>query len=362
MKFIFAKRLREPQHHDETLEGESNHLELVPNLEDDPLKESEDRILILEKKIGLLERENYCLKEGLTKIQSNLAGSVSTNTNALKMLSEVESAFDTIRDKSEEVHSQTTDLQSGLESTTRSSEEIDQGVTLILEAINGISEIAMQTKLLSFNAAVEAARAGEAGKGFSVVAGEIQKLSESTSELLSKISERTSSFAQISKSLKQTTSNSLEASENVNQMIHVLNQVISETISKNKEAHRSISFTNDDIFMSLAKLDHVIWKVNTYLSVLEGKPAFTFVDHHNCRLGKWYYQGDGQKSFSGLRSFKGVESHHAKVHDGTKRMFDYLHDVDGHLDEIVRGAKEMEEASEAVFAGLDQILQEKKSS
>ena len=73
------------------------------------------------------------------------------------------------------------DLAASAEQSNKFIEQTD-------EMTRAVNKITQQIKILGLNANIEAARAGEHGRGFSVVATEVQKMSDSTSDFATQIS------------------------------------------------------------------------------------------------------------------------------------------------------------------------------
>ncbi|MHB9293856.1 putative methyl-accepting chemotaxis protein [Hollandina sp. SP2] len=120
--------------------------------------------------------------------------------------------------------------RNGLEEVVANIQEIAHESEGLLGINAVIENIASQTNLLSMNAAIEAAHAGESGKGFSVVASEIRKLAESSSE-------QSRTISRVLKKIKDSIDKITKSTEGVLLKFEVIGDGI-QTVTKQEEAVR----------------------------------------------------------------------------------------------------------------------------
>lgn len=307
----------------------------------------------------MMTYQNEQLKKNLIDVQGNMASSVSSSKeNITKSTSLLENIVD-LGHKASSISNTLEGLNHlALESmeTVQALSERAQDVASILVLIKDISD---QTNLLALNAAIEAARAGEHGRGFAVVADEVRKLADRTDKAISEINISLQSMKQDVTTIGEKFEQVQESIQESNASITSFNVNMNHNAQMMRETFCSTEHTAERVFMSLAKLDHIIWKVNTYLSAITHKEQFTFVDHHNCRLGKWYYEGEGASFFKKTASYPALESPHSIVHNSTHKIFDLMKTERIGSERFVKVFEEMEHASDGVFATLDRMLQEK---
>jgi len=307
----------------------------------------------------LMKMQNKYLKSNIMDIQGNMADSVNASKNSLIHTTTLVESISRVSEKASSVVSTLEGLNELSENsmhTVSGLAERTNDITSILALIKDISD---QTNLLALNAAIEAARAGEHGRGFAVVADEVRKLADRTDKAVSEINISLQSMKQDVDGMSEQFSEIQNGISDSNSQIMALNECLESDSAEIKEAFSTINFTTDRVFMSLAKLDHILWKVNTYYSAVTKEEQFKFVDHHNCRLGKWYYEGDGKENFANTKHYPKLENPHATVHNGTHKVFELMVQDNVNIDDLVAAFKEMEDGSDHIFSTLDEILHDK---
>lgn len=247
-------------HHIRQLLHEVSDVSTSVTTQSEELTQSSNEVTAASEQIALTMQE---LATG-SETQANNATDLSSRM--VSFMTKVQAANEdgsSIQKSSNDVLDMTNQGTTLMKTSTTQMEKIDEIVHEAVEKVEGLDKhsqeishlvsviqgIADQTNLLALNAAIEAARAGEHGKGFAVVADEVRKLSEESSESVTSITDIVNRIQHESSSVSTSLRNSYqEVEQGTEQMIitgKTFEEISSSIMQMSNKINRIAEHLND---------------------------------------------------------------------------------------------------------------------
>ena len=162
-----------------------------------------------------------------TAYNTYLANQASTGlaTTNKSLVRQLDKAEDTVSRITEKINT----LSEAFDNVSKIAGESSSEVTATKGTVKVIQDIAMNTKILGFNASIEASRAKESGKGFGVIAQEVRSLAETSKSSADRIEKAMQKIGNHSKDMNDQVAQTKEVVEqcleNLNEFSAMLGEI-----------------------------------------------------------------------------------------------------------------------------------------
>lgn len=191
--------------------------------------------------------------------------------------------------------------------------------------------------------------------GLAVIADDVHRLALQMHQLshqLSQLMEQINSqVREHSKALVLTRQASTEAANAALTAKHAVHQLCDQARHMHKVIHHSATAA----FLHSAKLDHAVWKCRLYKQLLSANTDETLEDHQQCRLGRWYQQGEGHRRYARTDAYRALAAPHRRMHESGAEALKFAHLGDRNAQLAALGV--MEEASEQLALQLNNLME-----
>lgn len=306
-----------------------------------------------------------------TRIASGL-GQFGASLAALKQ--SFQALNELLTSRQADAHTSATESQSGQQSLELLIQQLDQSRQQVgrtsrdmgqlskdaqdihrhVDLIHGLSE---QTNLLSLNASIEAARAGEHGRGFSVVATEVRSLAVRAKDASSEINQSIDLIQQRVKQTNEQALANLSTMEQLQIQAEATRDRLAGVLALAQTSAKTLGNAAVMAELELANLEELEIKLQVY-QVLSGQLTLdpeALPDETECRLGRWYYEGDGQRLFGNTRGFAALEVPHREVHRQARTAIEAY--LKGSMESAWQALSAMEANNLTVMQRLERLAQ-----